>query len=154
MRSTVCKCVLAMETAAAVFLKAPSFQCCYELVKADRQNYVPDVMPTVYYGMCLQLYAEIICTTNIPSSQMHRLHKLFLTLTFTYGATLVISTILLPTPQRARSDQDMLVQPFRVLARAAQSRKMSTAAGSEALKKVPAGEHCVLTSPDACDCVG
>ena len=100
----------------------------------------------VYYGTCLQLYAEAFCKANTFSPQMHRLHKLVLTLTLTYGATLVLSTILQPKQQRAPSDQFMLVQPSRVLACAAQSRKMSTAAGSGALNKVPAGDHCVLTS--------
>jgi hypothetical protein len=113
----------------------------------------PDVRKIVYYGTCLQLYAEAVCKANTLSPQMHRLHKLLLTLALTYCATLVLSAVLQPKQQRAPSDQPMLVQPFRVLARAAQSRKMNTAAGSEALKKVPAGEHSVLTSPDACDCV-
>ena len=45
----------------------------------------------------------------------------------------------------------MLVQPFRGLARAAQSRKMGTVAGSEALNKVPAGGHPVLSLHTACE---
>ena len=75
---------------------------------------------------------------------MHRLHKLLLTLLLTYGATLVLSIILQPSNLRAQSDRSMLVQPFRVLARAVQSPKMSSTAGSEAFKKIPAGTPCML----------
>lgn len=79
---------------------------------------------------------------------MQHAHKLLLLSCLTFVLTLTLSNVLQPNATADTSEHSMLVQAMRVLARAAQTAKMTTASGSGTLRKIPAGEqhslsHCL-----------